>query len=55
LACTRLWNELNYEKRNAFFNRELSPGKRDEINRKYYHGYKGVLCVNAGQVVNKND
>jgi putative transposase len=55
LACARLWNELNYEKRNAFFNRELSPEKRDEINRRYYHRYKGVLGVNAGQVVNKND
>jgi len=55
LACTRLWNELNYEKRNAFFNRELSPEKRDEINKKCYHRYKGVLGVNAGQVVNKND
>ena len=55
LACARLWNELNYEKRNAFFNRELSPEKRDEINKRYYHRYKGVLCVNAGQVVNKND
>jgi putative transposase len=55
LACARLWNELNYEKRNAFFNGELSPGKRDEINKKYYHRYKGVLGVNAGQVVNKND
>jgi putative transposase len=55
LTCARLWNELNYEKRQAFFNGELSPGKRDEINRRYYHKYKGVLGVNAGQVVNKND
>ncbi|MDT7895890.1 MAG: transposase [Desulfurococcales archaeon] len=55
LACARLWNELSYEKRNAFFNGELSPGKRDEISKRYYHRYKGVLGVNAGQVVNKND
>ncbi len=55
LACARLWNELSYEKRQAFFNRELSPKKRDEINKKYYHKYKEVLGVNAGQVVNKND
>jgi putative transposase len=48
LACDRLWNELNYEKRQAFFNRELSPGKRDEIDKRYYHKYKGVLGVNAG-------
>jgi putative transposase len=37
LACAKLWNELNYEKRQAFFNRELSPEKRDKINKKYYH------------------
>ncbi len=55
LACARLWNELNYEKRQAFFNRELTIMKRDEINRRYYRKYKGVLGVNAGQVVNKND
>jgi hypothetical protein len=55
LAYTRLWNELNYEKRNALFNRELSPEKRDEINKKYYHRYKEIIGVNAGQVVNKND
>ncbi|MEM1606324.1 MAG: hypothetical protein QXW41_08790 [Fervidicoccaceae archaeon] len=36
LACARLWNELNYEKRQAFFNGELTPKKRDEINRRYY-------------------
>ena len=39
LICASLWNEPNYEKRHAFFNRELSPGKRDEINKKYYHKY----------------
>ena len=55
LACARLWNELNYEKRQAFFNGELSPGKRDEINKRYYHKYKEMLGVNAGQVINKND
>jgi len=55
LACARLWNELNYEKRNAFFNGELTIMKRDEINKKYYHRYKEVLGVNAGQVANKND
>ena len=55
LACARLWSELNYEKRRAFFNRELTPEKRDEINKRYYHRYKKVLGVNAGQVINKND
>ncbi|MDT7888659.1 MAG: hypothetical protein RQ885_06750 [Desulfurococcales archaeon] len=52
LACARLWNELSYEKRRVFFNRELTPKKRDEINKKYYHKYKGVLSVNASQVIN---
>jgi hypothetical protein len=37
------------------YEQETSPGKRGEINRRYYHKYKGVLGVNAGQVVNKND
>ncbi|MFZ8823360.1 MAG: hypothetical protein ACO2O0_04310 [Desulfurococcales archaeon] len=55
LACARLWNELSYENRRVFFNRELTIMKRDEINKKYYHRYKEVLGVNAGQVVNKND
>jgi putative transposase len=39
----------------VFFNRELTIMKRDEINKKYYHRYKEVLGVNAGQVINKND
>jgi putative transposase len=55
LACTRLWNELNYEKRNAFFNGELSPEKYYQINKKYYHKYKEVLGVNAQAVIQKND
>jgi hypothetical protein len=37
LACARLWNELSYENRRVFFNRELTIMKRDEINKKYYH------------------
>jgi hypothetical protein len=55
LACARLWNELSYENRRVFFNRELTIMKRDEINKKYYYRYKEVLGVNAGHVVNKND
>jgi putative transposase len=55
MTCASLWNELNYEKRRAFFNRELTPKKRDEINKRYYHKYRGMLGVSAGQVVNKND
>jgi hypothetical protein len=45
LACARLWNELNYEKRRVFFNRELTIMKRDEINNKYYHRYKGFSVL----------
>jgi hypothetical protein len=37
LTCARLWNELNYEKRQAFFNRELTPEKYYEIGSKYYY------------------
>jgi putative transposase len=55
LTSVRLWNELNYEKRQLFFRDSLTPEKREEINRKYYHKYKKVLGVNAGQVINKNE
>ena len=37
LACARLWNELSYENWRVFFNRELTPEKYYEINKKYYH------------------
>jgi hypothetical protein len=47
LACARLWNELNYEKSQAFLRDKLSPGKRDEINKRYYHKYREMLGVNA--------
>jgi len=55
LTSVRLWNELNYEKRKLFFRDYLTPEKRVEINRKYYHKYKKVLGVNAGQIINKNE
>jgi len=55
LTSVRLWNELNYEKRKLFFRDSLTPEKRAEINRKYYHKYKKVLGVNAGQIINKNE
>jgi hypothetical protein len=45
LTCTRLFNELNYEKRQAFFKGDLSPEKYYEINKKYYCKYKEVLGV----------
>jgi len=55
LASVRLWNELNCEKRQLFFRDDLTPEKRVEINRKYYHKYKKILGVNAGQIINKNE
>ena len=55
LTSVRLWNELNYEKRQLFFKNDLTPEKRIEINRKYYHKYKNFLGVNAGQIINKNE
>jgi putative transposase len=55
LTCARLFNELNYEKRQAFFNRELTRKKNYEINRKYYYKYNETLGVNAQAVIQKND
>ena len=58
LASVRLWNELNYEKRQLFFKDDLTLEKREEINRRYYHKYKkykNFLGVNAGQIINKNE
>jgi len=55
LTCVRLYNELNYEKRQAFFKGELTKKKMYEINRKYYHKYNETLGVNAQEVIRKND
>jgi len=55
LACARLWNELSYEKRHAFFKGELTSEKYYEINRKYYYKYNETLGVNAQAAIQKND
>jgi putative transposase len=55
LTCTRLFNKLNYEKRQTFFKRELTPEKYYEINKKYYYRYNEVLGVNAQAAIQKND
>jgi putative transposase len=55
LTAVRLWNELNYEKRQLFFKNDLTPEKREEINKRYYYKYKKILGVNAGQIINKNE
>jgi hypothetical protein len=51
LTCVRLYNELNYEKRQAFFKGELTRAKMYEIDRKYYYKYNEVLGVNAQAVI----
>jgi putative transposase len=55
LTCARLWNELNYEKRQAFFKGGLTKRRNREINRKYYYKYNETLGVNAQAVIQKND
>ncbi len=50
LTYASLFNELNCEKRQAFFNGELSPEKYYEIDSKYYYKLlqvNEVLGVNA--------
>ena len=55
LTCARLFNELNYEKRQAFFNRELTKRRNSGISRKYYYKYNETLGVNAQAVTQKNN
>jgi putative transposase len=55
LTCVRLYNELNYEKRQAFFKGELTRDKMHEIDRRYYYKYNEVLGVNAQAVIRKSD
>jgi putative transposase len=55
LTCARLFNELNYEKRQAFFKGGLTKRRNREINRKYYYKYNETLGVNAQAVIQKND
>jgi putative transposase len=49
----KLWNELNYERRQQFFNHQRVDfkGTRD----KYYEKYKRMLGVNAQAVMQKNN
>jgi putative transposase len=55
LTCVRLFNELNYEKRQSFFKGELTKRRNHEINNKYYYKYRETLGVNAQAVIQKND
>jgi len=52
-ACARLWNELNYERRQQFFNHQHVDFKGTWS--KYYEKYKGILGVNAQAVMQKNN
>jgi len=52
-ACARLYNEVNYERRQQFFNHQRVDfrGTWD----KYYNMYKKILGVNAQAVLQKNN
>jgi len=52
-ACARLWNEVNYERRQQFFNHQRVDFKGTWI--KYYEKYKKILSVNAQAVLQKNN
>jgi putative transposase len=49
----KLFNELNYERRQQFFHEKKVDFK--STYHKYYEKYKGVLGVNAQQILNKNN
>ena len=52
-TSARLFNEVNYERRQQFFR-----GEKVDLQgtyQKYYEKYKDVLGVNAQQVLNKNN
>jgi len=52
-ATAKLYNELNYERRQQFFNGEKVDFKGTWD--KYYEKYKGILGVNAQAVLQKNN
>jgi putative transposase len=52
-VCARLYNELNYERRQQFFRGEKVDFKGTWD--KYYEKYKGILGVNAQAVMQKNN
>jgi len=49
----KLWNELNYERRQQFFHGEKVDFRATWS--KYYEKYKGILGVNAQAVLQKNN
>jgi putative transposase len=52
-ACARLYNEVNYERRQQFFNHQRVDFRGTWV--KYYEKYKGILGVNAQAVLQKNN
>jgi putative transposase len=52
-VSARLFNEVNYERRQQFFRGEGVD--LEGTYRKYYEKYRSVLGVNAQQVLNKNN
>jgi putative transposase len=52
-ASARLWNEVNYERRQQFFNHQRVDFRRTWV--KYYGKYKRILGVNAQAVLQKSN
>jgi len=52
-TTARLWNELNYARLVQY--REAGAVDFKGTEHEFYHKYKGVLGVNAGQVINLNN
>ena len=52
-ATAKLWNELNYARLMQY--REAGAVDFKGTEHEFYHKYKGVLGVNAGQVINLNN
>ncbi len=52
-ATAKLWNELNYARLIQW--REGKHVDFKDTKHEYYHKYKSVLGVNAGQVINLNN
>ncbi|MFP3300835.1 MAG: transposase [Caldivirga sp.] len=52
-ACARLWNEVNYERRQQYFSGNGVDFRDTWV--KYYGKYKGLLGVNAQAVLQKSN
>ncbi|WP_081801164.1 hypothetical protein [Candidatus Acidianus copahuensis] len=53
--CSKLWNQVNYERRRQFFNGERGVDIKGTYN-KWYNEYKDMIgTITAQQVLNKNN